>query len=146
MDMSVVLVAGLTCFVGGLLPWINSEVAVVGAALLLPAGAGPALVLACTLGQMAAKCALYGVTRWAPERLPARAKRLIDRVERYRERRVLLGLAVLSSALVALPPFYLVTLACGVLRVRFALFTLAGIAGTAVRYGALAWMAVALGS
>lgn len=146
MDVSVLVVAALTCFAGGLLPWINSEVAVVGAALLLPAGATPALVVGCTVGQMAAKCGLYAASRWAPERLPARAKRLIDRVDRYRERRTLLVLAVLSSALVALPPFYLVTLACGVLRVPFSLFTLAGITGTATRYAVLAWMAAVLGT
>jgi membrane protein YqaA with SNARE-associated domain len=144
-DVSILVFAGLICFAGGLLPWINSEAAVVGAALLLPVEAAPALVLGCTVGQMAAKCALYGVSRWAPERLPARAMRLIDRVDRYRERRTLLGLAVLSSALVALPPFYLVTLACGVLRVPLSLFTLAGITGTATRYALLAWMAAGLG-
>lgn len=143
--MSVLVGAAAVCLAGGIMPWVNSEIAVVGAAALLPATAVPLLVALCTAGQMAAKCGLYGVTRWAPERLPERGRRLIGRAERYRDRRRLLGLAVFTGALVAVPPFYLVTLACGVLRVPFALFALAGIAGTATRYGLLVWATAALG-
>ena len=145
MDANVLLGAALTCVAGGILPWINTEVVVIGAAMLIPSSALPALVTGCALGQMSAKCALYGVTRWAPERLPARARQLLSRVERYRERRRLLALAVFSGSLVAIPPFYLVTLACGVLRVPFALFAVAGLSGTAMRYGFLVWAATALG-
>ena len=112
MDLSVLMGAAALCLAGGLLPWINSEIAVVGAAALLPTSAVPVLVVLCTAGQMTAKCGLYGVTRWAPERLPERGRRLLERAERFRDRRRTLGLAVFSGALVAIPPFYLVTLAC----------------------------------
>jgi len=145
MDMSILLGAAAACLAGGVMPWINSEVAVAGAAVLLPTSAGPALVLLCAAAQMTAKCGLYGVTRWAPDRLPDRARLLLARVEHYRERRRILGLAVFSGAFVALPPFYLVTLACGVLRVPFVLFAVAGMAGTAARYGLLVWATAALG-
>lgn len=145
MDVSVLIGAAAACLAGGVLPWINSEIAVAGAAALLPASAVPALVLLCTAAQMTAKCGLYGVTRWAPERLPARGRRLLERVERFRDRRRILGLAVFSGALVAVPPFYLVTLACGVLRVPFVVFAIAGLAGTATRYGLLVWAIAALG-
>lgn len=144
MDLSVVLGAALVCAGGGLFPWINSEIAVAGAVLLLPPSALPVLVVACAIGQMATKCMLYGLARWAPDRLPERARRLIAKAERYRDRRRLLGLAVFSGALVALPPFYLVTLACGALRVSFAAYTIAGLAGTVARYGALSWVAMAI--
>jgi hypothetical protein len=43
-----------------------------------------------------------------------------------------------------LPPFYLVTLAYGMLRVPFVLFAIAGFAGTISRYGVLALLTAAL--
>lgn len=145
MDVSILLGAAMACLLGGVMPWINSEIAVAGAAALLPASAVPVLVLLCTAAQMTAKCGLYSVTRWAPHRLPERGRRLLDRAERYRERKRVLGLAVFSGALVAIPPFYLVTLACGVLRLPFMVFAIAGVTGTATRYGLLVWATAALG-
>ena len=139
MDLRVILGAAGACLAGGFLPWINSEVVVVGAAVLTPAEGLPVLVLACTAAQMLAKCSLYAITRWAPDKLPQRAQKLLAKVEKFRERRKTLALTVVLSSLVGLPPFYLVTLACGTLRVPFALFGIGGFTGTAIRYGALAW-------
>jgi membrane protein YqaA with SNARE-associated domain len=143
MDVSVLAGAVLVCVLGGVIPWINTEVAVIGAALLVPRSALPVLVIACALGQMSAKAALYGVTRWAPHRLPARARAFLERAEKYRDRRRLLAVAIFSGAFIAVPPFYIVTLACGLLRVPFLLFLIAGIAGTALRYGFVASAALA---
>ena len=144
MDTSVLIGAAATVAVGGIFPWINGEVVVTGAALLTPERGLPALVLACSASQMSAKVALYGVTRWVPERMPARARELASRVEAFRERRGLLVVAIFSGSAISIPPFYLVTLACGMLRVPFALFTIAGLAGTISRYGFLAWLAASL--
>ena len=144
MDTGLLIGAVATVAVGGILPWINGEVVIAGAALLTPQSGLPTLVLACAAAQMSAKAVLYGVIRWVPERMPARARRLTSRIEAYRKRRGLLVLAVFSGSAIALPPFYLVTLACGMLRVPFALFAIAGLAGTISRYGLLAWFAAAL--
>ena len=144
MDASLLIGAAATVAVGGILPWINGEVVVAGAALLTPQSGLPVLVVACAAAQMSAKAVLYGVIRWMPERMPARARQLTSRIEAYRTRRGLLVLAIFSGSAIALPPFYLVTLACGMLRVPFALFAIAGLAGTISRYGFLAWFATAL--
>ena len=141
MDASLLIGAAVTVALGGILPWINGEVVVAGAALLTPQSGLPVLVLSCSAAQMSAKAVLYGVIRWMPERMPARARRFTSRIEAYRKRRGLLVLAVFSGSAVALPPFYLVTLACGMLRVPFALFAIVGLAGTISRYGFLAWFA-----
>jgi membrane protein YqaA with SNARE-associated domain len=146
MDAGVLIGAAATVALGGIFPWINGEVVIAGAALLTPQSGLPALVLACATAQMSAKAVLYAVTRWAPERMPARARGFATRVETFRERRGLLVLAVFSGSAIALPPFYLVTLACGMLRVPFALFLIAGLAGTISRYGVLAWFAAAIGA
>ncbi len=144
MDASVLLGATVTVAAGGILPWINGEVVVAGAALLTPKSGLPALVLACSVAQMSAKAALYGVIRWLPERMPARARGLTSKIEAFRERRGLLVVAIFSGSAIAIPPFYLVTLACGMLRVPFAVFAIAGLAGTISRYGLLAWFATAI--
>ena len=144
--MSVLLGASLACLAAGVLPWISAEVAVAAAVLLLPRDWWMALVLACALAQMAAKAGLYGGARWAPHRLPARATRLLARADRYRDRRGTLAATIFTGALVGLPPFYIVTLACGVLRVPFALYALAGVTGTILRYTIVVRAAVALGA
>ncbi len=145
MDAGVVFGAALGCVVGGILPWVNAELVLLAAAVLLPPEALLPLVLACAIGQMSAKAALYGLTRWAPERLPKRARAMLGRAERYRQRPALLAAAVFFGSAVSVPPFYLVTLASGVLRVPFLVFALAGLGGTATRYGVLVWAARALG-
>lgn len=145
MDAGIVLGAALGCAIGGLLPWVNSELVLLAAAVALPPTGLTPLVLACAASQMAAKVAVYGVTRWAPERLPRRARAALERAERYRKRPRLLAAAVFFGSAVSVPPFYLVTLASGVLKVPFLVFALAGLGGTAVRYGVIVWVARVLG-
>lgn len=141
--LNVIGSAALACSVGGVFPWINGEIVVIGAALMLPRGALPMLVLACALAQTTSKAALYALARWSPQRLPRRAIRLLGAAERFGGGRSLVAV-VFSSALVAIPPFYLVTLACGLVRARFTSFALVGLAGTAMRYAILIWIVGAL--
>lgn len=145
MDLSVLLGAAAMCAAGGVFPWISSEVVLVGAAALLPATQFPTLVILCALTQVAGKCVVYGITRWTPEKLPKRARKLLDKAEAWRDRRKLLGAGVLSSATVSVPPFYVVTLAAGMLKVPFVVFTGAALVGTVVRYSAVVWLAVRAG-
>jgi len=146
MDTGLVIAAALTCALGGVLPWINSEIVVLGSAALLPPASLPVLVVACAGGQMASKAGLYSLTRWAPHVMPARARALLARAERYRDRRGLLVGAVFFGSAVSVPPFYLVTLASGLLRVPFVVFWTAGFAGTGARYSVLVWAACSLGA
>jgi len=143
-ELSLFVGAGLTCLLGGVFPWISAEVVVVGTALLLPPAGVPALVLGCATGQMASKAGVYGLSRVAPHRLPERLRRLLSRTDRLRGRGHLMAFMVLPSALVSLPPFYLVTIACGVMRLPFALYALLGLLGTTARYAFLAWLSITL--
>jgi membrane protein YqaA with SNARE-associated domain len=144
MDAGVLIGAAMAVAASGVFPWINGEAVVVGAAMLTPAARLPVLVMVCACAQMAAKSLVYGLVRWTPERLPARAGRLLAKAERLGRSRALLIAAILSGSLVAIPPFYLVTIACGTLRVPFGVFAAAGLGGTISRYGLLAWAATAL--
>jgi membrane protein YqaA with SNARE-associated domain len=146
MEPGILIGAALTCSLGGILPWVNSEVVVLASAALLPPATLPLLVGVCATGQMSSKAVVYGVTRWAPHLLPERARSVLARAEQYRDRRRLLIGAVLVGSAVSVPPFYLVTLASGLLRVSFPLFVLVGLFGTLARYSFLVWAACSLGA
>ena len=122
MDLSVIIGAALTCAAGGAFPWISSEAVILGAALVLPVDQLPVLVLACATGQVVGKTVLYGLTRWAPEKLPRRAQALLAKTEPWRKKKKLLGAGLFSGALVSVPPFAVITLACGTLRLPSSLW------------------------
>jgi len=145
MELTVILTAASTCALGGVFPWISAEAVLLGTALALSPGYLPALVAGCAIGQMVGKAGLYSVMRWAPDRLPERARRVLKKVEGMSSRGHVLGGAVFAGAAVGLPPFYVVTLAAGLARLPLALFLVAGLLGSLVRYGALMWGAGALG-
>ncbi|UCC24359.1 MAG: hypothetical protein JSU98_11550 [Gemmatimonadales bacterium] len=145
MELTVILTAAATCALGGIFPWISAEAVLLGTALALPVGYLPALVLGCAGGQMVGKGVLYALMRWAPDRLPERARGVLRKVEGMARRREVLAGAVFSGASAGLPPFYVVTLAAGLARLPLLLFLVAGLLGSLVRYGTLMWGAGALG-
>ncbi|MEJ2541668.1 MAG: hypothetical protein P8188_17170 [Gemmatimonadota bacterium] len=145
MELSILLGAAGTCALGAVLPWISTEAVLLGALLALPASWVPAAVAACAAGQMTGKAGLYLLARSAPHRLPDRAAGVLARARGLARRPRFLAAAVLTGSAVALPPFYLITLASGLARLPFALFTAAGLLGCLLRYGVLAWGAGMLG-
>jgi membrane protein YqaA with SNARE-associated domain len=145
MDPGTILAGALAvCVVGAFLPWVNTEAAVVGAALLLPRGALPLLVLGAAGIQVLAKGSLYGLARWAPRGLPRRARVQLERFSGLVTRRRSLALTVLFSSTVGVPPLYLVTLACGAVAVPPSTFLAAAFLGTVVRYTVISGATVLL--
>jgi membrane protein YqaA with SNARE-associated domain len=130
------------CVVGGVLPWINTEVILTGAALLAAPNDIAALVLAAAAGQTFAKSAVYALARWAPHLLHRKARAFLVRGRSLGRRRRAVPLTLLVSSAVGFPPFFLTTLAAGALRVPFVVFASAGLAGAAIRYATLAYGAV----
>jgi len=143
MSDHVLLGALVATALGGVFPWINAELVVVGSAVLVPSEQLPLLVLAGATGHLAAKAGVYGLARFAPSKLPDRARRFLKRSRRLGRNRVAVVVALLSSATVGIPPFYLTTLTAGVLRVPVVLFIGAGFTGLVVRYAVVAWTAAA---
>jgi membrane protein YqaA with SNARE-associated domain len=145
------VLSALSCFcltvVSAIVPWVNAEIIV----LSLPAVvetpvALVALVLVATAGQMTGKCAVYWVGRGGV-RLPS--PRIAATIERWRERQRKcrtnpLGLVLLSSA-VGIPPFYVITVLAGVLRISFPRYLLFGTIGRLLRFGALVLVPYGLG-
>ncbi len=130
--------AFLSSMLSGFVPIVNGEVVAVSAALLVPPGMRSALLFACVTGQMLSKFCLYGLARWSPSRLPLKMRNLVAKAqERTKGRKA--WLLVLASAGLGVPPFYLVTLAAGAIRLPAVLFVVAGVVGTMTRYIVVVW-------
>jgi membrane protein YqaA with SNARE-associated domain len=132
--------------IGGVVPVVNAEAMVVVATLATSAAAVPVVAAVATVGQMIAKVGLYVAARWAPSRLPQRARVALQRGSEAIERRpgAVHGV-ILLSAVLGLPPFYGVSLAAGALRTSLQSFIVLGALGRGVRFGALAWAASRFG-
>lgn len=146
METALLTSAFVMSIVSGLIPIVNAEVLVAGAAVAVPPGYVIPVIVVCSVGHMAAKAGLYAGARWLPERLPAKAR---DRLERASEKTRRLEQAgftlVLVSAAVGIPPFYLITLAAGAMRMNFTWFIVVGLLGRGVRFAVIAYSAVAAG-
>lgn len=100
--------------------------------LLLP------IIIVATAGHMSAKMLIYIGSRRTMPAVPARQRAALDRVRALlaRRRRTQL-LTVLASAIGGMPPFYLVTVCCGILRLPLRDYLVAGTIGRGLRFGAL---------
>jgi membrane protein YqaA with SNARE-associated domain len=133
--------------VSGVVPVVNAELLVAGAAVAAPGIGVPLVAAVSTVGQMVSKTLLFAVARWAPGRLPEKARATLERASQSVARRGgAAGSLVFTSAAVGLPPFYGVSLAAGALGMRLRTFVVSGGAGRLVRFGALAWAARYVGA
>ena len=126
-----------TSFASGFLPFVNVEAFVAGAAALSPDATLLLVVVPATLGQMAAKALLYLGGRGLvglPSALATRARAAASRLAAVPARSA--GV-VFSSALVGLPPFYVVSVAAGAARVPPSLFLGVGSLGRLLRFAAV---------
>ncbi len=137
----------IVCLLAGLIPIINAEIFLVGITLWAVKSPAPlpAIVLLASLGQMTAKFILYHTAAGAFELPRGRHKARIEaaraRIEKWRARPTLV-LAVSST--LGLPPFYLVSLAAGALKIRMRTFLTVGMIGRVVHFSvvvAIAWWA-----
>ena len=140
-SVGIYLATLIVSVLSGLVPVVNGELYLI-AAILIAKDPTIAIVLAVivAVGQMIAKIGLYhaalGATRLGRStRLGAKLERAQLLIERWRGKPLTL---LFVSAVTGLPPFYLVSLAAGVVRIRFATFLLLGTVGRVIRFVALA--------
>jgi membrane protein YqaA with SNARE-associated domain len=97
-----------------------------------------ALVVIATAGQMTGKCIVYCAGRKGDRVLPERlSTALMKWSARFETRPRRAALLVLVSSLTGLPPFFLMTLVAGAVKMNLALFLTAGTTGRLLRFGAL---------
>lgn len=138
MDTGIALAGAVAfCLLGGFVPWLNTEAAVVGAALVLPAPFVPLLVVGAAVAQVLAKGTVYGLARWAPGGMPAKLRARVERASALARLRRSPTLTVIASSALGVPPFYLVTLACGTVAVPLGGFLAAAFVGSIARYALL---------
>ena len=123
---------------GGVVPFLNVEAYLLSVSMLSPETAMLPIAAVAALGQMTAKSLLYLAGRGLLE-LPF--KRASDRIRKATAR--LAGAEggamsiVLLSAVTGIPPFYGVSLAAGVLHLRFGRFLSVGCGGRFLRFAAV---------
>jgi membrane protein YqaA with SNARE-associated domain len=126
------------CGVGALLPFVNTELYLIGASALAPRGMWVPLVVAGTVGAMAGKVLLYFAGRGVVKLPRGRVARGLASVQTRLEERPLAGkLLFLASATAGIPPFYVTTVAAGAVKMNFAFFVVAGFLGRLVRFTAI---------
>jgi membrane protein YqaA with SNARE-associated domain len=135
--LGVPLATFVTCFVSGIFPLVNAEVFLLAVALVAPGPPAWLVVLVAATGQLVAKSLLYlggaGVIRVPGGKRRRDIEALRARVERWRSK----DLLVFVSAATGLPPFFLLSILAGSMRLPFGRFVAAGFVGRVVRFGAL---------
>jgi len=143
-EMMGVLLVGTA--VSGLVPLVNAELLVAAAAVAAPAGALPLIAVTSAVGQMTSKTSLFALARWAPARLPPKARGVLRQASsRIGKRDGAISSLVFASAATGLPPFYGVSLAMGAIGMRLSSFVVAGTLGRLIRFGVIAWLGHGLG-
>lgn len=144
MTSSVLTDTCLWCYAltvaSALFPWVNAEIIVLSLPAFAPSrSALLLLILVATAGQMTGKCVLYWTGRKGENFLARRrAGRVLQKWrERLEARPVRAVLFVALSALTGLPPFYVMSLVAGALKMNFPTYLAVGTAGRLVRFGAL---------
>lgn len=121
-----------------LLPVMATEPMLLGIPALVPPSMIVPMTLLATATHMAAKTIVLlgsrNVERVVPKRYRASLTRTCARLAGHR--RLQLG-TVFVSAITGLPPFYVVTMACGVLGLSLRTFLVIGTLGRAIRFGAI---------
>ncbi|MDH7512355.1 MAG: hypothetical protein QHH14_05340 [Clostridiales bacterium] len=129
----------LTTFVvaviSGVVPVVNIEIYLVWVAAFTPRSLGVPLAVLATAGQMTGKTVMYlaaaGVLKISVRKSGEKMAAIKKKFEIWKDR---LSLFIFLSAFSGFPPFYVVSLAAGGLRINFLSFLVAGLAGRLLRF------------
>lgn len=129
----------LGCFAGALIPAVNSEAVILSATALAPWALAAPLALVATVGQLSGKVLLYlagrGLLRLPHGKVSARVDGVVARLQ---SRQGASGSLLFVSAFAGIPPFFVVSVACGVLKLSFTRFLALGFLGRLLRFSCLA--------
>jgi membrane protein YqaA with SNARE-associated domain len=125
------------CYISGLVPIVNAEAFLIFVSAVALSKSQLLVVTAlATLGQMAAKSTMYFIARTSfrrpPRKYAEKFARTRERLERWRH-----GVAAFFfvSSSTGFPPFYVVSILSGMMRLNFLTFLVFGAAGRFVRFG-----------
>jgi membrane protein YqaA with SNARE-associated domain len=135
----ILVSAFVVCMASAVFPFINTEAYVLFLSAVAPRHLLVPAVLIATLGHMIGKSSMFfagrGLKRMSSERLQRKLVEVTQRLERWRGSSSLL---MFASAVGGIPPFYVVSVAAGALRLNFAAFFVAGYLGRLIRFALVA--------
>jgi membrane protein YqaA with SNARE-associated domain len=131
----IVLGTFVYCVGSAVIPVLHAEAYLIAVSALTSPALSWTLVVSATAGQMVGKVIMYGAGRGAL-RLPSERlqRRLAAAAARYQGKRTLGNALIFLSSATGLPPFYVISVAAGTLRVPLATFILFGTAGRFLRF------------
>ena len=137
---SVVLGYYGLAIISAVLPWVNAEVLMISAIPVAASRSGlAALVIAVSAGQMTGKSLMYWLSRTSTRLRSPLVEGAIRQWRRRMGQRPGATLAVtFLSALIGVPPFFVVSMAAGALDVSFPRFLVVGAAGRLVHFAVVA--------
>jgi len=125
----------LVCLASGFLPFVNAEIYLASVAALSSRALVVPLVIVGTLGQMTAKTAIFLAGRGLLQLPVARdSERMRVVLEKARSWRGPIEVFVFVSASAGMPPFYIVSLLGGALKLGVTRFVIVGFAGRLLRF------------
>jgi|JI10StandDraft_1071094.scaffolds.fasta_scaffold56705_2 membrane protein YqaA with SNARE-associated domain len=136
----------VVCFIAGLVPLVNAEIFLVLVSTMLVTSSAPlpAIVVLAAAGQMVAKVVLYvGARRLIASATGARREKIERaqaRIEKWKDRPLWV---LFASSTLGLPPFYVVSLLAGALKIRLRAFLAIGMTGRVLRFAvivAIPWL------
>lgn len=131
----VVLGTFAFCLGSAMIPVLHAETYLVTASLVAPPELRWSLVIAATSGQMLGKIGMYYAGRGIKLIPGERMQRRIElAAARYREQRQIGSGLVFVSASSGFPPFYLLSIAAGMLTFPLMPFIIFGFAGRLIRF------------
>lgn len=121
--------------VSAIIPVLNIELYLIGAAALAPRQMAVPLVLAATAGQMAGKVVMYfaatGAVKLPGKRLQAALEGMNTALRNHPRSG---GALVFASAAASVPPFFVMAVAAGAARMNLVSFVVFGTLGRLVRF------------
>ena len=123
------------CGVGALIPFVNTELYLIAAAAMAPRALWVPLVVSGTVGAMVGKVVLYHAGRGVVHLPGERVQRGVEAMRTRLEARPTVGkLLYAASATAGIPPYYVVTVAAGAMRMNFTFFLVVGFVGRLLRF------------
>jgi membrane protein YqaA with SNARE-associated domain len=123
------------CIASAVIPVFHAEAYLVGASLLAPPELRWPLVIAAAVGQMIGKVGMYYAGRGALLIPGERMQRRIQQAtQKYREKGQIGSALVFISSASGFPPFYIVSIAAGMLKFPLPPFLVFGLVGRLMRF------------
>jgi membrane protein YqaA with SNARE-associated domain len=125
-------------FVSGLVPFVNAEVFLVAVSPITPRHALLPVAVLCGAGQMCAKTIIFyagrGVFKINMGKLEGKIEAVQAKFQLWQNKA---GALIFLSAVVGMPPFYVVSFVAGALKLSYVKFLATGFPGRCIRFGVI---------